>query len=128
MTVIYRLLFNSNKKKISQKQRTKYNLNPENPHIHRQVKIEAKGISVQQDVTPPPTPPTPDCSILFHTFPSISSLDAIRCIQAIWKSRTLHLLQPIMPQSTPLTTVLFIYDLECNKFRKYDMTEGQIEK
>lgn len=66
MTVIYRLLFNSNKKKISQKQRTKYNLNPENPHIHRQVKIEAKGISVQQDVTPPPPPTAPSFSTLSH--------------------------------------------------------------
>lgn len=45
--------FDSNHKEISQRQRTKYNLNPKNLHICSQVKIEAKGLWVQhkQDVT-----------------------------------------------------------------------------
>lgn len=50
-------------------------------------------------------PELAECSILFHTFPSISSLDAIRSIQAIWKRCRLHLLQ-LMPQSTHLIAEL----------------------
>lgn len=51
-------------------------------------------------------PELAECSILFQTFPSISSVDAIRCIQAIWERCTLHLLQLFMPQSAHLTTEL----------------------
>lgn len=47
-----------------------------------------------------------ESSILFHTFPSISSRDAIRCIQAIWERPALSLLQLITPQSTHLPTEL----------------------
>lgn len=117
ITVICRILFYSSNKRIRQTQRTKYNLNPENPHLHSQVKIEAKGISVQhkQDVTP-------RIGRVLHPFLHFPIHQLTRCN----KMHPGHLEEMHTPPptthhatlDTPNNWAVFIYNLECNKFSK----------